>query len=90
MVIKSVRADRIVREPVEFLWEERIPRGMISLIAGMPGVGKSLFGYFLAAQASQTGGVIYSTWEESLRKTARARLEAAGARLDREIGRAHV
>jgi len=56
---------------------------MISLVAGMPGVGKSLFGYFLAASASRSGGVIFSTYEESLRKTARGRMEAAGARLER-------
>jgi len=65
------------------LWEKRIPRGMIALLAGMPGVGKSLFAYFLAARASRSGAVIYSTYEESLRKTARARLEAARARLER-------
>src|ERR1700730_1336396 len=80
---KGIRADMLKREAVEWLWSERIPRGMISLVAGLPGVGKSLFGYFLAARASQSGGVIYSTWEESLRKTARARLEAAGANLER-------
>ena len=78
-----VRADQIIPEPVEWLWEDRIPRGMISLVAGLPGVGKSLFGYLLAARASQNGAVIYSTAEESLAKTARARLEAAGAQLDR-------
>lgn len=79
----SIRADQVKREAVEWVWEERIPRGMISLVAGMPGVGKSLFGYLLAAKASRSGGVIYSTFEESLRKTARARLEAAGADLER-------
>jgi hypothetical protein len=78
-----IRADLVGRQPVEWLWGERIPRGMISLVAGLPGVGKSLFGYFLAAEASKTGAVIYSTVEESLQKTARARLEAAGAQLDR-------
>ena len=78
---RGIRADHVQREPVEWHWEERIPRGMISLVAGLPGVGKSLFGYHLAARASHTGCVIYSTYEESLRKTARARLEAAGAQL---------
>jgi RecA/RadA recombinase len=77
----SIRADRVRREPVEYLWQERIPRGMISLVAGPPGQGKSLFAYFLAAEASRSETVLYSTQEESLRKTARARLEAAGATL---------
>src|SRR5689334_525918 len=85
MSTSIVRADQLRREPVEWLWGERIPRGMISLVAGLPGVGKSLFGYFLAAETSQNGGVIYSTYEESLRKTARARLEAAGANLERVL-----
>ena len=80
--MRPVTADSVKREPVEWLWREHIPLGMISLVAGTPGVGKSLFGYFLAAAASQTGPVIYSTWEESWRKTARARLEAAGAHLE--------
>lgn len=78
-----IRADRLVREPVDWLWNERIPRGMFTLVAGLPGQGKSLFGYYLAAETSRTAGVIYSTWEESLRKTALARLEAAGAQLER-------
>ena len=81
----SIRADLVRPEPVEWLWQERIPRGMISLVAGAPGQGKSLFAYFLAADASRSGGVIYSTWEESLRKTARSRLEAAGAVLPQVV-----
>jgi KaiC/GvpD/RAD55 family RecA-like ATPase len=67
------------------LWRERIPRGMISLVAGPPGQGKSLFAYFVAAEASHSGGVIYSTGEESLRKAARSWLEAAGAVLEQVI-----
>jgi hypothetical protein len=55
---------------------------MVSLVAGMPGVGKSLFGYHVVANVSRTGAVIYSTREESLTRTARARLEAADANLE--------
>lgn len=73
-----LRASDIEREPIEWLWRDRIPRGMISLVAGTPGVGKSLFGYFLAGNTAKGGEhVIYSTAEESIRKTARPRIEAA-------------
>lgn len=77
MSIEPIRAADIAREPVEWLWGRRIPRGMISLVAGMPGVGKSLLGHFLAGETAKRGEhVIHSTAEESLRKTARARVEA--------------
>jgi putative DNA primase/helicase len=79
-VNKPVSAANTPREPVEWLWRERIPRGMISLVAGLPGVGKSLFAYFIAGVTANGGEtVIYATGEESLRKTARPRIEAVTA-----------
>ena len=74
---KGIRASEIQRQPVEWLWEKRIPRGMISLVAGPPGVGKSLFGYFLAGTVAAGGEhVIVANGEESISKTALARIEA--------------
>ena len=36
-MIEVIRPDGVKRKLVEFLWEERVPRGMISRVAGMPG-----------------------------------------------------
>jgi putative DNA primase/helicase len=83
MNTSSIRAADIESEPVKWLWRRRIPRGMLTLVAGRPGQGKSLFAAFLAAQASATGNVIYSSREDPLRQVLRPRLEAAGARLER-------
>jgi hypothetical protein len=86
---EPVRASALAREPVEWLWQKRIPRGMVSLVAGTPGVGKSLFGYFLARATAESGEhVIFSTAEESLRKTARARAEA-GLQSSASLERVH-
>jgi putative DNA primase/helicase len=74
---KLLTAADTPREPVEWLWRDRIPRGMISLVAGLPGVGKSLFAYFSAGVTASRGeNVIYATGEEGYRKTARPRIEA--------------
>ena len=79
----SIRAVDVVPAPVLWLWLRRIPAGMISLVAGLPGTGKSLFGCFLAAKVSQSADVIFATREDLLRQVARPRLEAAGADLRR-------
>jgi putative DNA primase/helicase len=80
---KTIRAADIEAAPVAWLWEERIPRGMLSLVVGRPGQGKSLFGAYLAAEVSQRAGVLFSNVEDARRQVLRPRLEAAGARLDR-------
>src|SRR5262245_59172859 len=45
--------DSIEEEPIEWLWENRIPYGMLTLLDGNPGIGKSVFMYYLASLASQ-------------------------------------
>jgi RecA/RadA recombinase len=81
--MQSVSAADVQAVPVEWLWQERIPRGMLSLVVGRPGQGKSIFGVYLAAQVSHAGGVLFSNVEDARRQVLRPRLEAAGARLDR-------
>lgn len=76
-------ADSVKRKRVEWLWRNRVPKGMLSLVAGRPGQGKSLFAAMLAAEASKTGEVIFSNREDPLAQVVRPRLEAAGAKLDR-------
>jgi AAA domain len=78
-----VSAASVERAPVSWLWRNRIPRGMLSLLFGRPGTGKSLFAAHLAAEVSRRGGVIFATHEDPLKQVARPRLEAAGAALER-------
>ena len=77
------RADQVARKWVEWLWEQRVPKGMFSLVVGKPGQGKSLWAAYLAAELSKTGDVIFSNREDPLAQVIRPRLEAAGARLNR-------
>jgi len=76
-VKKYLTAADTPREPIDWLWRDRIPYGMLSLVAGLPKVGKSLFAYFIAGEVLRAGGaVIYATGEETYRTTARPRIEA--------------
>jgi putative DNA primase/helicase len=78
-----IRADRVKPEIVQWLWNGRIPRGMITTVAGRPDQGKGLFAAHVAAFVSRHGGkVLYSAAEDSASLMTRPRLEAAGANLD--------
>jgi AAA domain len=75
--------------PVDWLWQDRVPKGALTVLAGDPGLGKSLLSVSLAAQVSQgqIGGaaadVLLLTAEDSVAHTVRPRLEAAGGDLRR-------
>lgn len=78
-----VRASGVDPEIVDWLWLNRIPKGMITLVAGKPDQGKGLFAAHVAADVSANGGrVLYSAAEDSHGMMTRPRLEAAGANLD--------
>jgi hypothetical protein len=78
-----IRADKVRAERVDFLWNGRIPRGMISVVAGKPDQGKGLFAARVAADVSNTGErVLYSAAEDDFGKMTKPRLEAAGADLN--------
>jgi KaiC/GvpD/RAD55 family RecA-like ATPase len=73
-------------ERVSWLWKDRIPFGMPTVISGFPGVGKSTLLYDLAARTSRDGrDVVVVTAEDHLSAVARPRLEAAKA----DLGRVH-
>lgn len=75
----TVNVGDIDPEGIEFLWEGRFPRGLISAVAGMPGQGKSLFAYFLASEVSKRDrGVIFVSAEEDAAQAVRPRMDAAG------------
>jgi hypothetical protein len=77
--------------PVEWLWEKRFPRGMLSLLVGPPGCGKTLVSNDMSARCTKgqhwpdasgkapVGEVIVLASEDSLPHTIRPRLDAAGA-----------
>lgn len=88
--ISDVRADEVVPRSPSWLWEERIPLGGVTLVAGPRGAGKTAFGTWLAAQVTsgahpdiRQGVVWYSSSEDSLEVTLRPRVEAAGGNLGR-------
>lgn len=49
------RLDRIEERPLSWLWDGVVPLGKLTLIAGDPGVGKSLVTLDLAARVSRGG-----------------------------------
>lgn len=86
-----VRMSDVKSVPISWLWPERFALGKLCLIAGDPGIGKSLFTATLAATVS-TGGtwpvdnmlapqgdVILLSAEDDPADTIKPRLDAAGA-----------
>jgi AAA domain len=85
----SISAAEIEVKPVEWLWPGRVPMHALTVLAGDPGLGKSLLTIHLAAKLSQgelTGrpaNVLMLTAEDPLGQVVRPRLEAAGADIRR-------
>jgi hypothetical protein len=82
----------VAAEPVAWLWKPWIPLGMITVLDGDPGLGKSTLTLDLAARVTRgsampsggvrparPAGVLLMTAEDSLAQTVRPRLDAAGA-----------
>jgi len=92
-------ASEITPRPVLWGWQDRLPTGTVSLIAGREGIGKSLFLIDLTAQLTRgtlpgvfygsPRGVVYCATEDSWQHTIAPRLIAAGADLER-VFRAEV
>ncbi|MBC7945601.1 MAG: AAA family ATPase [Burkholderiales bacterium] len=89
------RVSDVQAQPIRWLWQGRIARGKVSMIAGNPGLGKSQLTASMAAIVS-TGGlwpvdrtrctqgnVIFLSAEDDAADTIRPRLEAVGADLNR-------
>jgi RecA-family ATPase len=84
----------IKRESIEWLWPGKIPLGKLTIIAGDPGISKSLFSCDLAGRittgfpfpdgtTAPIGDGIFLTTEDDPGDTIRPRLEAAKADLTR-------
>lgn len=80
----------IVPRSVDWLWEDKIARGRITLIAGDPGIGKSWLSLDIASRVSngtpwpdgktcEKGRVILLNCEDDFADTVRPRLDLLGA-----------
>lgn len=91
-----IRLDSVHSQPVDWLWENFIPRGKITAIAGDPATGKSLITNDLAARVTTGVGfpdgsvailgpsnVLFLSAEDGVADTIKPRLEAAGADVSR-------
>ena len=47
-----VSLDKVIQHDIDWLWPDHIPLGMLTLIAGDPGVGKSFLTLYIAATVS--------------------------------------
>jgi len=96
MAIRWTTVSEVQTQPVQWLWEGRIPFGKVTLLDGEPGTGKSLLAMDIAARVSQgkamplahqkpapAANVVMFNDDDSLADTIRPRLEAAGADLTR-------
>jgi hypothetical protein len=91
----------IESKPIAWLWEGKIPRGMVTILAGLGGWGKSTVATDLAARLSTgspwpdgspcaVGDALLVSAEESAEYTVKARLEALGADCQRIHDLAYV
>jgi hypothetical protein len=86
---KLLRAGEIEPQKVDWLWKGRIPAGMLTVLGGTPGLGKSLLTAELAARVTQgtlgapPADVLFLSAEDSIANTIIPRLKAARANLDR-------
>ena len=90
-VLQTIRASTVSPRPIDWLWPGYIALGKLTLIAGDPGLGKSILTCALASHVSNgspwpvsgaecpKGSVVMASAEDDLADTIRPRLDAAGA-----------
>jgi hypothetical protein len=89
--LEPVRASQLEVRPVQWLWPGRVPQGGLTVLAGEPGLGKSLLSLWLASRLSrgELGGTpaasLFLTAEDSREHTVLPRLVAAGAELEQVV-----
>jgi putative DNA primase/helicase len=92
--LRVTRVSDVESEAVEYLWNGRLARSHVTLIAGVPGGGKSQISCDVAARITTgtawpdggrapLGSVIMLNAEDTIKDVIRPRLEAAGADPDR-------
>ncbi len=92
--VRLVRGDAVALEPVRWLWPGFLPAGMLTILGGAPGCGKTTIALSLAAtvtrggvwpdgsRCAQAGDVLVWSGEDGNSVTA-ARLRASGADMRR-------
>jgi putative DNA primase/helicase len=91
--LKIIKVSEVDSEPIDWAWEDWLPKSMLTLYAGMGGVGKSTVTLNIAAALSNggkwpdgtdcpKGRVAIWSGEDVVKYTIRPRLEAMGANLD--------
>lgn len=92
--VRLVRGDTVALEPVRWLWPGFLPAGMLTILGGAPGCGKTTIALSLAAtvtrggawpdgsRCAQPGDVVVWSGEDGNAVTA-ARLKASGADMSR-------
>lgn len=95
--VRLVRGDAVALEPVRWLWPGFLPAGMLTILGGAPGCGKTTIALSLAAtvtrggvwpdgsRCTQPGDVVVWSGEDANAVTA-ARLKASGA----DMARVHL
>lgn len=90
-VAEPIRASQLEVRPVEWLWPGRVPQGGLTVLAGEPGLGKSLLSIWLASGlsrgdlGSKPAASLFLTAEDSREHTVLPRLVAAGATCERIV-----
>lgn len=72
-------ASDIEARKVQWLWPGYVPMGKVTVLAGAPGLGKSLLTIQLAARVSKLADVLIASAEDDLSDTIKPRLLAANA-----------
>jgi RecA-family ATPase len=86
---KTVSASSLMPKPIDWFWPGRVPFGAVTVLAGPPGLGKSLLTLKLAAdltkgrQCGAPGDALLLSAEDAREQVVLPRLIAAGADLDR-------
>lgn len=89
-----VCAANVEPEPVNWIWPGHVAAGVVHVVDGLPGVGKSMLSCYLAGVLTtgtawpdgtrcNPGNVLLVNLEDDLSRTLRPRLGAAGADLNR-------
>ncbi len=90
-LLRSVRVSDVKPKPINWLWQNRIALGKLTLLSGDPGLGKSLVTTAIATAVSlgarwpvgddnaPKGSVVMLSAEDAVDDTIRPRLDAAGA-----------
>jgi KaiC/GvpD/RAD55 family RecA-like ATPase len=92
--ITFLRSSDIVSKPIDWLWDGKIAKGKVTMIAGDPGLGKSQTTIFLAGVVSnggtfpcgnvcKQGSVLFFSAEDDPEDTINPRLQAVGANLEK-------